>query len=94
LAFGGAGAAYGGRGGNGYASNAAASTYKKWVLFLINSALGPTYGLGGHGGGAIELVAANDLVSVVFSLNIGGWRWWWRYWWCRLLSTGNSLLIS
>ena len=69
-------------------------------LFLTNSALGPT---GGHGGGAIELVAANDLIIGSFGSVFmkggdgnqtsegggGGGSGG-----AVLLSSGNSLLIS
>jgi hypothetical protein len=77
LAFGGAGASYGGKGGKGYGINPVGPTYNDQKMsdllggsggcmrsqhpFEINSFLGPTLGSGGHGGGAIELVAANDL---------------------------------
>ena len=78
MAFGGAGASYGGYGGRGYAANPTAEPYhdrglsdllggsggcmKNQNPFEINSVLGPVSGRGGPGGGAIELVAANDIV--------------------------------
>lgn len=77
LAFGGAGASYGGLGGKGYGENPQGPIYNDRYLadllggsggcmaqadpFAINAALGPVNGLGGHGGGAIEIVAASDL---------------------------------
>ena len=78
LAFGGAGASYGGLGGNGYGENPVGATYNdKFLtdlmggsggcmrspeLFEINAVKGDNVGRGGHGGGAIELVAANDVL--------------------------------
>jgi len=77
LAWGGAGGSYGGLGGQGYGINPVGTVYNDETLsdllggsggcmrsvhpFEVNSNLGPTTGSGGHGGGAIELVAANDL---------------------------------
>ncbi|KAJ1438841.1 hypothetical protein B484DRAFT_392074 [Ochromonadaceae sp. CCMP2298] len=77
LAFGGAGGSYGGAGGTGYGINPVGPLYNDQQMddllggsggcmrsvnpFDINSALGATTGSGGHGGGAIELIAANDL---------------------------------
>ena len=78
LAYGGAGGSHGGLGGAGYGINPIGPTYNdRTVIDLlggsggcmrsvhpydINSFLGPTNGNGGHGGGAIELIAANDIV--------------------------------
>jgi hypothetical protein len=77
LAFGGGGGSYGGYGGRGYGINPVGALYGDRTIpdllggsggsmrtgnpFEINSVLGPVNGRGGHGGGAIELVAANDL---------------------------------
>jgi len=77
LAFGGAGGSYGGLGGAGYGENPVGALYndremtdllggsggamRASQLFEINSALGDSSGAGGHGGGAIELIAANDV---------------------------------
>lgn len=82
LAFGGAGASYGGIGGIGYGINPVAKPYNDEKItdllggsggcmkgthpFLINALNGRTFGRGGHGGGAIELVAANDIVIGTF----------------------------
>lgn len=82
LAFGGAGASYGGAGGLGYGINPTGATYNTLRIddllggsggcmrsihpFEINSLLGPVTGKGGHGGGAIEIVAANDIVIGTF----------------------------
>ena len=78
LAYGGAGASYGGSGGRGYADNPTGPIYGKDTIdnlwggsggcqrgphpMEIN--IGPgirSYGRGGHGGGAIEIVASNDI---------------------------------
>ena len=77
LAYGGGGASYGGVGGAGYGINPLSATYNGLTMpdllggsggamrsvhpYEINSVLGPVTGRGGHGGGAIELIAANDL---------------------------------
>ncbi len=77
LAFGGAGASYGGKGGRGYSEIPTAATYnddgmtellggsggcmKGTSPFEINSVLGPVSGQGGPGGGAMEIIAANDI---------------------------------
>eukprot|EP01038_Epipyxis_sp_PR26KG_P012059 gene12059-16136_t len=77
LAWGGAGGSYGGLGGRGYGINPVGSVYNDEKIsdliggsggcmkavhpYEINSFLGPTTGLAGHGGGAIEIIAANDL---------------------------------
>jgi hypothetical protein len=82
LAYGGAGGSYGGSGGKGYGDNLVGSVYNDMKLgdllggsggcmrtadpFQINAVLGSATGRGGHGGGAIEIVAANDLT-------IGSW---------------------
>ena len=78
LAYGGAGASYGGLGGAGYSENPVGYIYNDDRItdliggsggcmrgkspFEINSAKGPTTGVGGNGGGAIEVVASNDIV--------------------------------
>jgi hypothetical protein len=78
LAFGGAGGSYGGFGGNGYSQNPVGPKYNNEKLelllggsggcmrsmhpFDINAYKGPVSGRGGHGGGALEVVAANDIV--------------------------------
>ncbi len=78
LAFGGGGGSYGGLGGAGYGINPTGPTYNDQImtdllggsggcmsssdLYIINSVLGPTAGSGGHGGGAIEILASNDVV--------------------------------
>lgn len=77
LAFGGGGGSYGGQGGLGYSENPVGRTYndpritdliggsggcmRSQDVFGINAVLGPTTGRGGHGGGAIEVIAANDI---------------------------------
>jgi hypothetical protein len=77
LAFGGGGGSYGGLGGKGYGINPVGPMYNDHRLsdllggsggcmrtgnpYEINALLGPVLGRGGHGGGAFELVAANDL---------------------------------
>jgi hypothetical protein len=78
LAYGGAGASYGGLGGRGYADNPTGPLYgDRTVPDLLGGSggcmrgphpmeinIGPistAYGRGGHGGGAIEIVAANDI---------------------------------
>ncbi len=82
LAYGGAGGSYGGSGGAGYTDNPVGGTYNTMQLddllggsggcmsqsslFQINAALGASGGMGGAGGGAIEIVSANDLT-------IGSW---------------------
>jgi hypothetical protein len=82
LAFGGAGGSYGGYGGKGYSDNPVGNTYNTMKLddllggsggcmgqnnvFQINAALGANSGIGGNGGGAIEIIASNDLT-------IGNW---------------------
>lgn len=82
LAFGGSGASYGGLGGAGYSENPTGAVYNDNKLtdllggsggcmrakdpFEINSFKGRTSGWGGHGGGAIEIVAANDIVVGTF----------------------------
>ena len=82
LAFGGSGASYGGLGGAGYSENPTGALYNDEMLtdllggsggcmrgtdpFEINSLKGRTSGWGGHGGGAIEIVAANDIVIGTF----------------------------
>jgi len=78
LAYGGAGASFGGLGGAGYTENRVGNTYNDATMtdllggsggcmgarnpFVANMALGPTTGSGGHGGGAIEIIAANELI--------------------------------
>ena len=78
LAWGGGGGSYGGLGGAGYSENPVGPTYSDDTIsdllggsggcmrsqhpFAINSFLGPVTGRGGHGGGAIEIVAANDII--------------------------------
>lgn len=78
LAFGGAGGSHGGRGGTGFGINPPGPLYGDEVisdllggsggqmspadLFEINAALGASTGVGGAGGGALEIVAANDLI--------------------------------
>lgn len=78
IAFGGAGGSYGGYGGSGYGVNPVGPVYNDKQIsdlvggsggcmrginpYDINLLLGPVKGLGGHGGGAIELVAANDVI--------------------------------
>eukprot|EP01034_Spumella_vulgaris_P021395 gene21395-27425_t len=78
LAFGGGGGSYGGLGGVGYGINPVGPVYNDRLvtdlfggsggcmsssdLYAINSVLGATAGSGGHGGGAIEIVASNDVV--------------------------------
>lgn len=82
LAYGGAGGSYGGQGGAGYAPNNVGPRYNDERLsdllggsggcmggidpYMINSALGPVGGNGGTGGGAIEFVAANDIIIGTF----------------------------
>jgi len=82
LAFGGAGASYGGYGGKGYGRNPVAKPYNNEHIqdllggsggcmkganpFVINALNGRTFGRGGHGGGAIELVASNDIFIGTF----------------------------
>ncbi len=77
LAYGGAGGSYGGSGGKGYGENLVGTVYNDIKIsdliggsggcmstadpFQINALLGRTNGRGGHGGGALEIVAANDL---------------------------------
>lgn len=78
LAYGGAGASYGGYGGKGYSENPVAALYNDVGLsdllggsggcmraldsFEVNALNGRTSGWGGHGGAAIEIVAANDII--------------------------------
>eukprot|EP00605_Chrysophyceae_sp_TOSAG23-4_P001786 GSChrysophyteH1.ASY1.ANO1.1975.1 assembled CDS len=78
LAFGGGGGSYGNFGGKGYADNPVGPIYNDDKLtdliggsggsmrgintFGINALKEGTTGLGGHGGGAIEIIAANDIV--------------------------------
>ncbi len=78
LAYGGAGASYGGLGGTGYSENPVGYIYNDDRItdlvggsggcmrgkssFEINSAKGVVTGVGGDGGGAIEIVASNDIV--------------------------------
>ena len=78
LAYGGAGASYGGRGGAGYSDNPVGDVYSDEKLtdllggsggcmrtphpFEINAMKNSVTGRGGHGGGAIEIVAANDII--------------------------------
>lgn len=78
LAFGGAGGSYGGLGGNGYGENPVGAIYnnreisdllggsggamRSSQIFEINAVLGNNIGKGGHGGGAIELIASNDII--------------------------------
>ncbi|CAM9248295.1 unnamed protein product, partial [Ectocarpus fasciculatus] len=78
LAWGGAGGSFGGNGGSGYGPNSVGPTYSDERLtdlvggsggcmrsqhpFEINSIRGDVMGRGGAGGGAIELIAANDLI--------------------------------
>lgn len=78
LAWGGGGGSYGGYGGKGYGINPIGPIYSDRTMpdllggsggcmysvhpYQINSALGPTIGNGGHGGGAIEMIAANDMI--------------------------------
>lgn len=78
IAFGGAGGSYGGLGGSGYGVNPVGPVYNdKQIYDLvggsggcmrgvnpydINLLLGPVNGLGGHGGGVIEIVGANDVI--------------------------------
>ena len=78
LAWGGAGGSYGGQGGAGYSSNPVGPVYsddrisdllggsggcmRSVYPFEVNSFRGPISGKGGSGGGAIEVVAANDVV--------------------------------
>jgi hypothetical protein len=82
LAYGGAGASYGGLGGAGYSENPTGPMYNDDELtdllggsggcmrgvntFGINSLKRGTTGIGGHGGGAIEIIAANDIVVGLF----------------------------
>lgn len=82
LAWGGAGGSHGGLGGRGYGINPTGPVYGDLTIpdllggsggcmrsvhpFEINAVLGPTSGSGGHGGGAIELIAANDLTIGTF----------------------------
>lgn len=77
LAWGGAGGSFGGAGGVGYGPNPVGPTYSDQRLtdlvggsggcmrspqpFEINSIRGDVLGRGGAGGGAIELIAANDI---------------------------------
>jgi len=79
LAYGGAGASYGGSGGRGYSDNPTGPQYgDQEITDLLGGSggcmrgphpmelnIGPisrAYGRGGHGGGAIEFVAANDII--------------------------------
>lgn len=78
LAYGGGGGSYGGVGGAGYSENPTGYTYnddsvsdllggsggamRGEMVFEINAAKGRPTGLGGDGGGAIEIIAANDIV--------------------------------
>lgn len=78
LAYGGSGGSYGGFGGRGYGRNPVGRVYNDIKIndlyggsggcmrsvhpFDINAYLGPVTGIGGSGGGAFELVAANDIV--------------------------------
>lgn len=77
LAWGGGGGSFGGLGGRGYGPNPVGPTYSDQRLtdlvggsggcmrsaqpFEINSIRGDVMGRGGSGGGAIELIAANDI---------------------------------
>ena len=88
LAYGGAGASYGGRGGDGSGYNAPAAPYNddtvRDLLGGSGGALGETdvhiisarsapVGRGGAGGGAVELVAMNDItVGEHCELYVGG----------------------
>eukprot|EP00981_Chlorochromonas_danica_P011120 scaffold3756_cov180-Ochromonas_danica.AAC.12 len=90
LAFGGAGGSYGGSGGSGYGANAVGPTYSDRYVsdlvggsggcmaqtdpFLINAVLGRVSGIGGDGGGAIEIISASDLTIGSFGkiIAIGG----------------------
>jgi hypothetical protein len=78
LAWGGGGGSYGGQGGVGYSTNPVGANYGDERIsdllggsggcmqaiypFEINSVRGLVPGFGGHGGGAFEIVAANDIV--------------------------------
>ena len=78
LAYGGAGASYGGLGGKGYSETPTGPIYNDDKItdllggsggamrginvFDVNLVKGQPTGLGGHGGGAIEIIAANDVV--------------------------------
>jgi hypothetical protein len=78
LAFGGAGASYGGKGGDGYSENPTADTYNDEgisdllggsggsmsiaSIYAINSFKGVVPARGGNGGAAIEIIAANDII--------------------------------
>ena len=78
LAFGGGGGSYGGLGGKGYSMNPVGPVYNDNGLsdliggsggcmrgldpFEINAVRGRSTAWGGHGGGAIEIIAANDVV--------------------------------
>jgi len=78
IAFGGAGGSYGGQGGSGYGVNPVGPVYNDNQIYDlvggsggcmrgknpydINLLLGPVTGLGGHGGGVIEIVGANDVI--------------------------------
>lgn len=78
LAFGGGGGSYGGTGGTGYGLNPPGPAYNDEQMtdllggsggcmrgihpYEINAILGSPSGRGGHGGGAIEVIAANDIV--------------------------------
>ena len=89
LAYGGAGASHGGLGGKGYSENPIGPIYNDDKItdliggsggcmrgvnaFGINLVKQRTTGFGGHGGGAIEIIAANDIVVGPFgSLNANG----------------------
>jgi hypothetical protein len=90
IAYGGAGGSYGGHGGQGYGANPVGPTYNDEKItdllggsggcmravdpYDINSVLGPAVGFGGHGGGAIEFIAANDITVGSYGkiLAIGG----------------------
>lgn len=77
LAWGGAGGSYGGQGGDGYSTNPTGKVYGDIKIsdllggsggcmfskypFEINAFRGTLPGRGGHGGGAIEIIAANDI---------------------------------
>ena len=78
IAYGGGGGSYGGLGGLGYSANPVGPVYNDRGIsdllggsggcmrgtgpYEINAVLGPVAGKGGHGGGAIEIIAANDLI--------------------------------
>jgi hypothetical protein len=78
LAFGGGGASYGGAGGKGYGENPIPAPYNDRHMtdlvagsggamrdpypFQVNAFLADVRGKGGHGGGAMEVTAANDII--------------------------------